>query len=207
MSLVALRIPPSGMEKLWARKVSVMNTRHPINPALKEEGGARAAHGCRGRSCDACVSSLASGSRENQGKKHGRRGTVQGRKRASWWQSTQVAAEPGEEEQVSWRRQWRDMQRRLPPAHPTPEGAHGLGAGSNPLPSLRMWASGWSREHTSCFTWVIQLCLPCNFRLGLLCLPSPHFSFWPQSSFFSGKQNMISRQSWLHKRQRSASEE
>ena len=25
---------------------------------------------------------------------------------------------------------------------------------------------------------------PCNFRLGLLCLPSPHFSLWPQSSFF-----------------------
>ena len=77
-----------------------MNTRHPVNPALKEEGGARTAHGLRGRSCDACVSSLAGGSQENPGQREGRRRTVEGRKRASWWQSTKVAAEPGEDEQV-----------------------------------------------------------------------------------------------------------
>ena len=74
-----------------------MNTRHPVNPALKEEGGARTAHGLQGRSCDPCVSRLAGGSRENPGKRDGRRGTVEGRKRASWRQNTQVAAEPGED--------------------------------------------------------------------------------------------------------------
>ena len=82
-----------------------MNTRHPVNPALKEEGGARTAHGLRGRSCDACVSSLAGGSRENPGQREGRRRTVEGRKRASWRQSTKVAAEPGEEERVFGRSQ------------------------------------------------------------------------------------------------------
>ena len=77
-----------------------MNTRHPVNPALKEEGGARTAHGLQGRSCDACVSSLAGSSPENPGKRDGRPGTVEGRKWASWRQSTQVAAEPGEDDLV-----------------------------------------------------------------------------------------------------------
>ena len=178
-----------------------MNTRHPVNPALKKEGGARTAHGLRGRSCDACVSSLAGGSRENPGQRDGRRRTVEGRKQAPWRQSTKGAAEPGEDQRVCGgaggetpggslpltyprgetpgggtpggstpgggsllltppqRRDTRrrdtlriDTRRRLPPAHPTPEGAHGPGAGSHPLPSLRLCASGWSREHTSCFT-------------------------------------------------------
>ena len=75
-----------------------MNTRHPVNPALKEEGGARTAHGLQGRSCDPCVSSLAGSSPENTGKRDGRRGIVEGRKRASWRQSTKGAAEPGEDE-------------------------------------------------------------------------------------------------------------
>ena len=86
--------------KLRARKVSVMNTRHPVNPALKEEGGARTAHGLRGRSCDACVSSLAGGSQENPEKRDGPRRTVESRKRASWRQSTKGTAEPGEDERV-----------------------------------------------------------------------------------------------------------
>ena len=73
-----------------------MNTRHPVNPAPKEEGAVRAAHGPQGRSCDACVSSLAGSNPENPGKRDGRR-TVEGRKRASWRQNTQVAAEPGED--------------------------------------------------------------------------------------------------------------
>ena len=82
-----------------------MNTRHPVNPALKEEGGARTAHGLERRSCDACVSSLAGSSRENPGKRDGRREQLEGRKRASWRQSTKVAAEPGEEERVFGRSQ------------------------------------------------------------------------------------------------------
>ena len=108
-----------------------MNTRHPVNPALKEEGGARTAHGLRGRSCDDCVSSLAGSSRENQGKRDGRRRRVEGRKRASWQQSTQVAAEPGEEPAERHPEE-------APSTHPTPEGAHGQGGGSHPLPSLRL---------------------------------------------------------------------
>ena len=129
-----------------------MNTRHPVNPALKEEGGARTAHGLERRSCDACVSSLAGSSRENPGKRDGRREQLEGRKRASWRQSTKVAAEPGEEERVFGRSQESSErhQEEAPPAHPTPEGAQGPGAGSHPLPSLRLCPSGWSRS--SCFT-------------------------------------------------------
>ena len=69
---------------------------------------------------------------------------MEGRKRASWRQSTQVAAEPGEEEQVSWRRQWRDMQRRLPPDHPTPEGET-PGGSSLPLTPPQKVPMGWVR--------------------------------------------------------------
>ena len=135
--------------KLRARKVSVMNTRHPVNPALKEEGGARTAHGLRGRSCDACVSSLAGGSRENPGQREGRRRTVEGRKRASWQQSTKVTAEPGEDKQVL-----RGAGGETPgggslpltPPQKVPTGRAGCGFASTPL------TSGWSREHTSCFT-------------------------------------------------------
>ena len=100
MALVALRIPPSGMEETGSMKVSAMNTRHPFNPVLKEEGGARTAHGLQGWSCDACVSSLAGSSRENPGKRDGGRGTVEGRKRASWRQSLKVSAEPGEDKRA-----------------------------------------------------------------------------------------------------------
>ena len=95
-----------------------MNNRHPINPALKEEGGERTAHGLRGRSWDGCVSSLAGSSRENPGKRDSRRGTVEGRKRASWWQSTKVSAESGEEEWVLGRSRRRDTRRRLLPLTP-----------------------------------------------------------------------------------------
>ena len=77
----------------------------------------------------------------------------------------------------------RDTRRRLPPAHPTPEGAHYLGAGSHPLPSLRLCFRQVSGTHFL-FHLSDSIMPPCNFRLGLLCLPSPHFSLWPQSSFF-----------------------
>ena len=115
-----------------------MNTRHPVNPALKEEGGARTAHGLRGRSCDACVSSLAGGSRENPGKRDGRRRTVEGRKRASWRQSTKVAAEPGEDEWVLRGAGGETPGRgslQLTPPQKVPTGL--AGAGSHPLPSLQ----------------------------------------------------------------------
>ena len=51
---------------------------------------------------------------------------MEGRKRASWRQSTKVAAEPGEEERVFGRSQESSErhQEEAPPAHPTPEGAH-----------------------------------------------------------------------------------
>ena len=88
--------------KMWIRGLKLLldlgekekkrKEKAPLNSALKEEGGARTAHWLERRSCDACVSRLAGGSRENQGKKHGRRGTVEGRKRASWRQSTQSSA-------------------------------------------------------------------------------------------------------------------
>ena len=77
---------------------------------------------------------------------------MEGRKRASWWQSTKVEAEPGEEDRVRGRSRQRDTRSRLPPTHPTPEGAHEPGAGSYLLPSLRLCTSGWYGEHTSCFT-------------------------------------------------------
>ena len=115
-----------------------MNTRHPVNPALKEEGGARTAPWLRGRSCDACVSSLAGGSRENPGKRDGRRRTVEGRKRASWWQSTKVAAEPGEHERVLRGAGGETPGRGslpLTPPQKVPTGR--AGAGSHPLPSLQ----------------------------------------------------------------------
>ena len=60
-----------------------MNPRHPVNPALKEEGGVRTAHWLEGRSGDACVSSLAGSSRENPGQREGTRRTAEGRKGAS----------------------------------------------------------------------------------------------------------------------------
>ena len=135
--------------KLRARKLSVMNTRHPVNPALKEEGGARTAHGLRGRSCDACVSSLAGGSRENPGQRDRRRTTVEGRKRASWRQSTKVTAEPGEDKQVlrgAGGETPRGGSLPLTPPQKVPTGLAGCGFASTPL------TSGWSREHTSCFT-------------------------------------------------------
>ena len=55
-----------------------MNPRHPVNPALKEEGRVRTAHWLEGRSGDACVSSLAGSSRENPGQREGTRRTVEG---------------------------------------------------------------------------------------------------------------------------------
>ena len=102
-----------------------MNTRHPVNPALKEEGGARTAHGLRGRSCDACVSSLAGGSQENPEKRDGTRRTVESRKRASWRQSTKGTAEPGEDERVRGKSRRRDTRRRLPPLTPPEKGPKG----------------------------------------------------------------------------------
>ena len=125
-----------------------MNTRHPVNPALKEEGAARTAHGLQGRSCDACVSSLAGSSPENPGKRDGRR-TVEGRKRASWRQSTKGAAEPGEEERVL-----RGAGGETPgggalaltPPQKVPTGQARCGVASAPL------TSGWSWEDTSCCT-------------------------------------------------------
>lgn len=108
-----------------------MNTRHPVNPALKEEGGARTAHGLQGRSCDACVSSLAGSSRENPGKRDGGRGTVEGRKRASWRQSLKVSAEPREDKRARGGAGGETPGGGSLPL--TPEGAHGPGAGSHPL--------------------------------------------------------------------------
>ena len=171
-----------------------MNTRHPVNPALKEEGGSRTTHGLQGRSCDPCVSSLAGSSPENPGKREGRRGTVESRKRASWGQSTQVTAEPGADERVR-------------------RGARGETPGGVSLPLTPPQKVPMSRVRgriapltkTVHFRLVLGthfllhlsdlIIRPCNFKLGLLCLPSPHFSLWPQSSFFSGKQNVVSRQS------------
>ena len=49
---------------------------------------------------------------------------MESRKRASWRQSTKGTAEPGEDERVRGKSRRRDTRRRLPPAHPTPEGAH-----------------------------------------------------------------------------------
>ena len=94
-----------------------MNPRHPVNPALKEEGGVRTAHWLEGRSGDACVSSLAGSSRENPGQREGTRRTAEGRKRASRRQSRKVAAEPGEAS-GSAEEPRREPRRRLPPAHP-----------------------------------------------------------------------------------------
>ena len=54
---------------------------------------------------------------------------MEGKKRASWRQSTKGTAEPGEDERVRGKSRRRDTRRRLPPAHPTPEGAHGPGGG------------------------------------------------------------------------------
>ena len=50
MSLVALHISPSGREESESKekKASVINARHPVNPALKEEGAARTAHWLEG---------------------------------------------------------------------------------------------------------------------------------------------------------------
>ena len=103
-----------------------MNPRHPVNPALKEEGGVRTAHWLEGRSGDACVSSLAGSSRENPGQREGTRRTAEGRKRASRRQSRKVAAESSEEQRRDPRRrlppaspaQRRDPRKRLPPAYP-----------------------------------------------------------------------------------------
>ena len=47
---------------------------------------------------------------------------MEGRKRASWRQSTKVSAEPGEDERVLGEPAERHPEE--PPAHPTPEGAH-----------------------------------------------------------------------------------
>ena len=38
------------------------------------------------------------------------------------------------------------------PLTPPQKGPTGLVGGSHPLPSLRLYTSGWSGEHTSCFT-------------------------------------------------------
>ena len=160
-----------------------MNTRHPVNPALKEEGGARTAHGLQGRSCDPCVSSLAGSSPENTGKRDGRRGTVEGRKRASWRQSTKGAAEPGEDERSAEEpaeRHQEEAPSRSP--HPRRCPLPGCGVASAPLTKtvhFRLVLGTHFLLHLSDL-----IMPPCNFRLGLLCLPSPHFSLWPQSSFF-----------------------
>ena len=81
----------------------------------------------------------------------------------------------------SQRSRRRDTRRRLPPAHPTPEGAHRPGRvqGRIRSPHFRLVLGTHFLFHLS-----DSIMPPCNFRLGLLCLPSPHFSLWPQSSFF-----------------------
>ena len=87
----------------------------------------------------------------------------------------------------------RDTRRRLPPAHPRRCPWAGCGVQSAPL-TKTVHFSLVSGTHFL-FHLSDSIMPPCNFRLGLLCLPSPHFSLWPQSSFFSGKQNVVSRQS------------
>ena len=74
---------------------------------------------------------------------------MEGRKRASWQQSTKVTAEPGEDKQVL-----RGAGGETPgggslpltPPQKVPTGRAGCGFASTPL------TSGWSWEHTSCFT-------------------------------------------------------
>ena len=70
---------------------------------------------------------------------------------------------------------------RRPPAHPTPEGAHRPGQvwGRIQSPHLRLVSGRHFLLHLS-----DSIMPPCNFRLGLLCLPSPHFSLWPVFIFF-----------------------
>ena len=112
-----------------------MNTRHPVNPALKEEGAARTAHGLQGRSCDACVSSLAGSSPENPGKEmvggqwragNGPPGGKAQRAQQSLGRTSGSSEEPAERhpEEAPSRS---PHPRRCPPARP--------GAGSHPLPS------------------------------------------------------------------------
>ena len=73
---------------------------------------------------------------------------MEGRKRASWRQSTKVAAEPGEDEWVLRGAGGETPGRGslpLTPPQKVPTGRR-CGFASTPL------TSGWSQEHTSCFT-------------------------------------------------------
>ena len=74
---------------------------------------------------------------------------MEGRKRASWRQSTKVTAEPGEDKQVlrgAGGETPRGGSLPLTPPQKVPTGLAGCGFASTPL------TSGWSWEHTSCFT-------------------------------------------------------
>ena len=77
---------------------------------------------------------------------------MEGRKRASWRQSTKVTAEPGEDKQVLRGAGGETPRGGSLPLTPPQKGPTGLVGGSHPLPSLRLYTSGWSGEHTSCFT-------------------------------------------------------
>ena len=174
-----------------------MNTRHPVNPALKEEGGARTAHGLQGRSCDPCVSSLAGSSPENTGKRDGRRGIVEGRKRASWRQSTKGAAEPGEDERSAEEpaeRHQEEAPSRSP--HPRRCPLPGCGVASAPLTKTVLQAGlgntllvslEWFNYACPVISgWVFSACLPLTFHSGL----SLHF-FLANKMWSAGRVDCI----------------
>ena len=100
---------------------------------------------------------------------------MEGRKQASWRQSTKVSAEPGEDERVLGERAERH------PEEAPSRSPHRPGRvqGRIRSPHFRLVSGTHFLFHLS-----DSIMPPCNFRLGLLCLPSPHFSLWPQSSFF-----------------------
>lgn len=128
-----------------------MNTRHPVNPALKEEGRARTAHGL-GEGLLMPVSpawpvaaeriqerEMVGGEQWRAG--NGPPGGKAHRSQQSLGRMSGSAEEPTERHPEE-----------APFAYPTPEGALGPGAGLHGFLSLRLCTSGWSGEHTSCFT-------------------------------------------------------
>ena len=168
-----------------------MNTRHPVNPALKEEGRARTAHGLgEGLVMPVSPAWPVAAQRIQEREMVGEQWRAgNGPPGGKAQRSQQSLGRTG----VHGRSQRRDTWRRLPPTHPTPEGAMGRVRGCiAPLTKtvrFRLVLGTHFLLHLS-----DSIMPPCNFRLGLLCLPSPHFSLWLQSSFFFW-QTIYGRQS------------
>ena len=116
---------------------------------------------------------------------------MEGRKRASWRQSTKGAAEPGEDERIRGGAGGETPGGvSLPLTPPQKVQWAGCGVASAPLTKtvhFRLVSGTHFLFHLSDL-----IMPPCNFRLGLLCLPFPHFSLWPQSSFFFLANNIWS---------------